>query len=415
MAREGIPITPELLRWARERAGFSLQELIPEFRGIATWESGAAFPTYPQLERLSEKLKVPIAVFFFPEPPDEPPIRESFRGVPSVQFDALPRRIRFLLRKAAALQTNLAELNDGRNTAERFILNDLRFSRSMDVRRMALRVRDYLAVPLEEQMAWPDSEHAFARWRDVLEQHGVAVFKDAFLDDDYAGFCLYDAVFPLIYVNNSVRTREIFTLFHELGHLLFRTSGIDVLGDDPPVAGPASGRAIEATCNQFAAEFLLPEERFAADASKSAPTDDRVEALAERYSVSRESVLRRFLDRGGGHRRGVPSPCTTMGGSTAGRRWREPLLDEDRPFGDRLHQPGVLALSPEPHHRSGACRLLGHEGKAPLQAGGLFRAEGRLTCTSSTPPPCPACSSISIAGAFRRYGSSSTAWWRMAA
>ena len=298
VAREGIPITPELLRWARERAGFSLQELIPEFRGIATWESGAAFPTYPQLERLSEKFKVPIAVFFFPEPPDEPPIRQSFRNVPSVQFEALPRRIRFLLRKATALRVNLAELNDGRNPAERFILNDLRFSRNMDVRRMALRVRDYLAVPLEEQMDWPDSEHAFARWRDVLEQHGVAVFKDAFLDDDYAGFCLYDAVFPLIYVNNSVRTREIFTLFHELGHLLFHTSGIDVLGDDPPVAGPASGRAIEATCNQFAAEFLLPEERFAADASESAPTDDRVEALAERYSVSRESVLRRFLDRG---------------------------------------------------------------------------------------------------------------------
>ena len=298
MAREGILITPELLRWARERAGFSLQELIPEFRGIATWESGAAFPTYPQLERLSERLKVPIAVFFFPEPPDEPPIRQSFRNVPSVQFEAMPRRIRFLLRKATALRVNLAELNDGRNPAERFILNDLRFSRHMDVRRMALRVRDYLAVPLDEQMAWPDSERAFARWRDVLEQHGVAVFKDAFLDDDYAGFCLYDAVFPLIYVNNSVRTREIFTLFHELGHLLFRTSGIDVLGDDPPVAGSVSGRGIEATCNRFAAEFLLPEERFAADTSKLAPTEDRVEALAERYSVSRESVLRRFLDRG---------------------------------------------------------------------------------------------------------------------
>lgn len=298
MAREGIPITPELLRWARERAGFSIQELSQAFRGIAAWESGAAFPTYPQLERLSEKFKVPIAVFFLPEPPEEPPIRESFRNVPSVRFEALPRRIRFLLRKAAALQANLAELNDGRNPAERFILNDLRFSRNMDVRRMALRVRDYLAVPLKEQMAWPNTEHAFAAWRDVLERHGVAVFKDAFLDHDYAGFCLYDAVFPLIYVNNSVRTREIFTLFHELGHLLFHTSGIDALGDDLQAAGSVSGRWIEVTCNRFAAEFLLPEERFAADASRLAHTEDRVEALAERYSVSRESVLRRFLDRG---------------------------------------------------------------------------------------------------------------------
>lgn len=44
---------------------------------------------------------------------------------------------------------------------------------------------------------------------------------------------IYDKVFPLIIVNNSMaKTRQIFTLFHELGHLLFETSGIDKLKDD---------------------------------------------------------------------------------------------------------------------------------------------------------------------------------------
>jgi Zn-dependent peptidase ImmA (M78 family) len=61
----------------------------------------------------------------------------------------------------------------------------------------------------------------------------VSVFKDAFRVDDYSGFCLYDDEFPLIYVNNSTsKTRQIFTLFHELAHLISHTSGIDTLRND---------------------------------------------------------------------------------------------------------------------------------------------------------------------------------------
>ena len=45
-----------------------------------------------------------------------------------------------------------------------------------------------------------------------------------------AGFSLYDAEFPVIYVNNSNPNERgrYFTLFHELGHLLYRTSGVDI-------------------------------------------------------------------------------------------------------------------------------------------------------------------------------------------
>lgn len=269
-----------------------------KFADIEEWERGEGSPTYPQLEQLSDMYKLPVAVFFFPEPPDLPPIQQSFRTLSDVHFDALPRRVRILLRKARVFQINLFELNDGRNPSEQFILEDLQFLPDMDVPSMARRVRDYLGVSLEEQTHWHDINDAFEAWRTVLEDHGVAVFKDAFQSDFCSGFCLYDDVFPLIYVNNSAKSRQIFTLFHELAHLLFHTSGIDPLIDGPNDGLPFNLRRIEVVCNSFAAEFLLPNSRFEAEIVRMPPTEQTASVLADRYHLSREFIFRRFLDRG---------------------------------------------------------------------------------------------------------------------
>ena len=297
MTTEQIPVTPALITWARERARFSIEELRHEFRNIEAWEAGEAFPTYPQLEQLSDAFKVPIAVFFFPEPPEVPPIRESFRTLPDVQFERLPREIRFLMRKAKALQINLAELNDGQNPADRFILSDLRFSSEMNISEMGRRVRIYLGVTLDMQTDWPDGDTAFENWRSALGNVGVYVFKDAFKNNFYSGFCLYDDIFPVIYVNNSVKTRQIFTLFHELAHLLFHTSGIVTESDEFAEDLPPKDWRVEVICNQFAAEFLLPATRFEAELRDRLPNEQTAEQLANRFHVSRKSIFRRFLDR----------------------------------------------------------------------------------------------------------------------
>ncbi len=69
MRNEAIPITPSIVTWARKRAGFSLEDAQLEFKKIAEWEGDdEVYPTYPQLEKLADKFKVPIAVFFFPDP-----------------------------------------------------------------------------------------------------------------------------------------------------------------------------------------------------------------------------------------------------------------------------------------------------------------------------------------------------------
>ena len=299
MAGEQIHVTPAVITWARKRAGFSVAEARESFKKIEAWEDGNSFPTYPQLEQLADKFKIPIAVFFFPAPPDVPPIRESFRTLPEPQFEEIPREVRLLLRKAKALQLNLAELNDGRNPAQRLITRDLSFATRVSINDMGRQVREYLGVTLEEQCAWSTNVEALENWRQVLSDVGIFVFKDAFKIDDYSGFCLYDEAFPIIYVNNSsTKTRQIFTLFHELAHLMFHTSGIDTRADEYIPALVDDAQRIEILCNRFAARFLVPEEAFEV-ASKGKPiSEDTAAELAKLFNVSRTLIFRIYLDRG---------------------------------------------------------------------------------------------------------------------
>jgi Zn-dependent peptidase ImmA (M78 family) len=164
---------------------------------------------------------------------------------------------------------------------------------------MAAQVREYLGISLADQYRWPDDEAALKAWRDALHSVGVFVFKDAFRVDGYSGFSLYDDEFPIVYVNNSsARTRQIFTLFHELAHLLFHTSGIDTIEDRYIPRLPEQLRRIEILCNQFAAEFLVPDTVFNNAMADRDRSEQTAAQLAQRFHVSREVIYRRFLDRG---------------------------------------------------------------------------------------------------------------------
>lgn len=296
---DSLPVTPAVVAWARDRAGYSQEEATKYFKKIAAWESGDAAPTYAQLEQMADKFKVPVAVFFFPEPPDVEQAKNSFRTLTDHDFEQIPRPVRALLRKGQAMQINLEELNEGKNPSERLITRDLQFSTDAALDDMAVAVREYLGVSLKQQWAWASAEVALEQWRDAFARAGVFVFKDAFHVQGYFGFCLYSDEFPVIVANNSsAKTRQIFTLFHELAHLLFHTSGIDQQDDSFILHLPEIERRVEVICNEFAGRFLVPDAVFDQQLKRLAPTREAAADLAKLYSVSREVIYRKMLDRG---------------------------------------------------------------------------------------------------------------------
>ena len=288
-------INPAIIKWARERSGYTLQDIAKSFKkDIATisyWESGEKAPTYRQLEKLAGKFKRPTALFFFPEIPQEPNLVNQF-SLRSSEIEKLSPKIHLLLRQAAARQISLMELNMGVNPAESRIFRDLQARLDDSVTDLARRTREYLDINVETQASWSDSTTALEIWRDCIEDKGIFVFKDAFQNEFVDGFSLVHDQFPVIYLNNSrLHVRQIFSLLHELAHLLLGANGIT------RVINPEGGR-IERFCNQFAAEFLVPTSDLDKRLNFPVYDDTAIEKLASHYTVSRPVILLRLINQG---------------------------------------------------------------------------------------------------------------------
>ncbi|SRR6266566_1918766 len=299
-------LNPQVLRWARERAGLSVEDaaarLKKEAATLNAWEEGKEAPTFRQLEQLAEGIyHRPIALFFFPSPPEEPDARSEFRTLPAIEIERLHADTRLAMREGLAFRESLYELTDGRNPAPRLITTSIKPETTQAVEQLAARVRDYLGITLARQFEWESTDEALKAWRQAVEDVGVFTFKRSFKQQGISGLCLSDKIFPIILVNNSTaHSRQIFTILHELGHLLFAVSGItkDDLGFIRQLTG--ASRDIEVACNRFAAEFLVPAASFPWDVfrNRSVDIEQSVRTVATRYRVSREVILRRLLDRG---------------------------------------------------------------------------------------------------------------------
>jgi len=264
---------------------------------VLEWEAGQSYPTYAQLEKLAyTTFKRPLAIFFFPHPPNEPDQAQEFRTLPEFERQNLSPDTRFAVRQAEVMRLSLEELSDGVNPARNRIFEEVSVSSETTPNALAKEVRKYLGISLFEQTSWANPDEALKRWRKAIELYGIFVFKRSFKQKDISGFCLVDKNFPIIYLNNSTSfARQIFTLFHELGHVLMDANG--VTKDDQSYIDNLKPkyRKIEIFVNAFAAEFLVPTEDLQKSISAYEIDSGSVLSLASKYNVSVDVIMRRLL------------------------------------------------------------------------------------------------------------------------
>jgi transcriptional regulator with XRE-family HTH domain len=204
MATDLAPVTPEVLRWARESVGATVEDAakragVSDDR-IRAWERGEAEPTVAKLRALAKLYQRSFAVFFLPEPPTTFDTMRDFRRLPGTRDHAWSRPLRKVYRRAVEQQEIAEELADEDATdVEPISLLWSTVDEQPEI--AASRARGALGVSLEAQFNWRRPEDAFNGWLTAVEFLGVLVLRTSEVAvSEMRGFSLTGRI-PVIVVN----------------------------------------------------------------------------------------------------------------------------------------------------------------------------------------------------------------------
>jgi len=292
---------PQLLRWARERAGFNIPELGQKLGAapekVTAWEETGIL-TLSQAEKLAHVTHTPLGYLFLQEPPNEALPVSDFRTVGTQRIERpspdLLELVEDCLRRQDWYRDYLIA------NAE----DPLPFVASLEA---TARVSD-AAERIRAVVHWDPALRAQARnWEEALtkqiaavEQARIMVMRSGIVGNnthrplsvgEFRGFALSDSLAPLVFLNGKdSRAAQMFTLAHEIVHIWLGVSGVSNLRQTY-----APNDTMERFCNAVAAELLVP----LAELRTVWPQVEQKNAgvrLTRHFKVSSLVILRRLRD-----------------------------------------------------------------------------------------------------------------------
>jgi len=290
-----VKVDPSVLRWLRESAGYTLQDVARRIKcseDVAIrMEEGTKPPTLRQLKEMAAAYHRPLALFLLNEPLVEPSMPEDFRRLPDSRR-RFSRKVMRAVQKARNDMETIVELagNIGMDLGplvKGCVLND-------DPEEIAGGIRKDLGLDADTQTDL-ESPYAFFRFlRNALEDRNIFVFSHPMPVEEARGMAFADGRPVAIIISSSdVIQARLFTLIHEVGHILLGISSIDI--PDPEYCG---NNEVERWCDRFAASFLLPGELLHGVVPQNDLTIDDIGRLGRRFHLSKTMVLITLLKHG---------------------------------------------------------------------------------------------------------------------
>ena len=287
-----VAVTQSVLAWALQRADRSYEETVKKFPKLGDWMSGDALPSLRELEKFASFTHVSLGALIMPEPPDEALPIADMRTRGSKVIERPSGNLLDTIDRYQQFQDWYHDYAREQGAQKLPFLGSV--STQDNPHMVAHRVRELLLL---DQITATTPE----QWRrdivKALEEVGVLVMMSGIVGnnthrplstDEFRGFCLYDVLAPLIFVNLAGESygAQNFTLVHEFAHLLAGHSALS--GGDHLLGGTSE----EAWCNRVAALALLPDDALAAFDAAQSLQDYRVAARC--FGVSAEVALHRL-------------------------------------------------------------------------------------------------------------------------
>ena len=294
-----IKVNCDVLIWARNSLVLSKTKAA-ESIGISLTrleqiESGKS-PSIEELKEMSKTYKRTIATLLLQKIPVEKPMPKDRRTINSEMLDVFHEKTVMTARKARALVASLIELKEETG------LPIQKFEFKANIEDSPVSTASHLRKlwKLDDYRQIENINQALDAYIELVESLGVAVFQLSLSQDNLRGFSIIDESMPVIVIKRTAEqpTAKIFTLFHELGHILLNEGGFCDINFN------SKAQKIEKWCNAFASELLVPSshllqmdvvKQHAAKNKKVWAKNDLIE-LANNFHVGPLAILRCLLE-----------------------------------------------------------------------------------------------------------------------
>ncbi|WP_407453115.1 ImmA/IrrE family metallo-endopeptidase [Methanobrevibacter sp.] len=286
---DALHVNPAMIKWAREDAGYSLEELPDYLEDAEKWETGEKTPSWADLRKLAKKYKRPSFFYFLSEPPKKEKDLIEFRA--DEKIEEYSPNLRLEIRKAKFRRNAFLHIYEDMGvkvpTFNQYVLT------SRNVHELATHIRNYLNVDFEIQKGWfikdngnksYDHINFLNHWKEICFELGILVFElENVSESEVSGCSIYYDTCPIILLNGkNTPNRRIFTLMHELAHLTQGTSAIcDV----------DKHNRKEIFCNKVASEVLIPHDTLDKEVLFYKNGNLNLSNASNMYGVSKQTMV----------------------------------------------------------------------------------------------------------------------------
>lgn len=291
-----IKVKKEIYEWAIKESQKDIEEIKIKFSNIEKWINQDEFPTFRQIEKLANFLKVPLGYMFLDKPPKSDIIESEYRTIGNKK-PYISKNLKDTIYDMSRKQDWISEYRKD-NGWDRIIVDNYNELDVDDILGIVKKAKEFLNLEEFWYKDCKDNRIAYNFLREKLELKGIIVMQNGIVGsnthrkldiDEFRGFMLYDEYAPLIFINaNDSITGKIFTLVHEFIHILFKEDdileNIDLFRD----------MKLESQINKITVEFLMPESHIKKYWNKQEKTLNQIEELSKLFNVSRLALAIRL-------------------------------------------------------------------------------------------------------------------------
>jgi Zn-dependent peptidase ImmA (M78 family) len=292
-----VPVNAELLKWAYNRSN-KKDILHNRFKKLDEWLDGDLSPTLRQLEDFSNATSTPLGYFFLQHPPEEELPIPHYR---SVRAGDKEKSSPDLIETLYTMQRRQDFMKDYFEKYTGEPLSYVSSYKDFSAVELANKICDLLEIEKDWARKLKNFQEAFRYLIDKCERQRILVMVNGIVGsnthrplnvEEFRGFVLVDDMAPLIFINGAdAKSAQIFTLIHEVAHILIGSSAI-------VEASPLNvvDESVEKLCNAATAEVLCPSIPFIREWHTHYGDGVVYKTLGKVFKVSSLVIARRALE-----------------------------------------------------------------------------------------------------------------------